>query len=205
MPDVNPPFRGLAQSFRIQAAVCGRMGSPFSEAILNSAARDIEDGGVTRRILARWTEATVRDLIADAVALRLLGAIHDLALNGTDAQLVAAYPSTGSTGDPDSAWTAALETMKAAPERFVRFVEHEPQTNEVRRSACLLPGFLTAAREFDLPLRIFELGASAGLNQLWDRYAYALGGVDSWGPADSPVHIPTEWRGPPPPLDARSR
>ena len=31
---------------------------------------------------------------------------------------------------------------------------HEPQTNEVRRSACLLPGFLTIAAETGLPLRL---------------------------------------------------
>ena len=67
--------------------------------------------------------------------------------------------------------------MERYPERFVEFVymDHEPQTNEVRRSACLIGGFLTIARESGLPLRCFEVGASAGLNQLWDRFHYRLG------------------------------
>ena len=93
--------------------------------------------------------------------------------------------------------------MAKTSERLARFVDHEPQTNEVRRSACLAPGFLALAEAKPLPMRIFELGASAGLNQLWDRYAYDLGDAGAWGPPDSPVRIPTDWRGPPPPLDAR--
>jgi hypothetical protein len=72
---------------------------------------------------------------------------------------------------------------------------HEPQTNEVRRSACLLPGFLTLARETGLPLRTLELGASAGLNLSWDAYRYDFGGAGAWGDADAPVHLDAEWRG----------
>jgi hypothetical protein len=92
--------------------------------------------------------------------------------------------------------------MLAWPERFAGFMSHEPQTNEVRRSACLLPGFLTLAAETGLPLRIFEIGASAGLNQLWDRYHYDLGAGGSWGDAASDVRLDTDWRGGAPPLEA---
>lgn len=204
MSDAPTPFEGLTQSFRIQAAVCGRMGSPFSEAMLNAAAKDIAGGGPTRELMARWAETPARALIADAVSLRLLGAFHDLALGGV-AKLAGAYPTADSPGDPVAAWAAALEAMNSSPERFARFVDHEPQTNEVRRSACLLPGFLRIAQSLALPMRIFELGASAGLNQLWDRYAYVLGAAGRWGPPNSAVHIPTDWRGPPPPLDAPVR
>ena len=196
-----PPFEGPIQSLKIQAAVCGRMGSPFSEAILGAAARDIESGGPTRGLMDRWAAASTRDAVTDAIPLRLLGALHDLALSGEDAALAAAYPSDGSSGDAAAAWAAALRAMASAPERLARFMDHEPQTNEVRRSACLLGGFLAIAAETRLPIRLFEIGASAGLNQLWDRYAYRLGET-AWGSFDSPVEIPTDWRGPPPALDA---
>jgi hypothetical protein len=47
------------------------------------------------------------------------------------------------------------------------------QTNEVRRSALLLPLFLRPPQ----PLALIEVGASAGLNLLFDRYAYDYDGV----------------------------
>jgi hypothetical protein len=198
-----PPFESLIQSLQIQAAVCGRMASPFSEAILGAAARDVASGGPTRLLLDRWAAASTRDLMADAVPLRLLGALHDLALSGDDVALARAYPSADRAGDAEAAWSAALAAMAASPERLARFMDHEPQTNEVRRSACLLGGFLQVAAETRLPIRLFEIGASAGLNQLWDRYAYRLGEAGTWGPSGSPVEIPTDWRGPPPALDAK--
>jgi hypothetical protein len=57
---------------------------------------------------------------------------------------------------------------------------HEPQTNEVRRSICLVGGFLEVAKATGLPLRCFEIAASAGLNLSWDRYRYRLGDA-AWG------------------------
>jgi hypothetical protein len=78
-----------------------------------------------------------------------------------------------------------------------------PQTNEVRRSGALLPGFLVIAKRFAKPLALSELGASAGLNLLWDRYRYAIG-QGGWGDINSPVVIVPEWRGKPLPVAAAS-
>jgi hypothetical protein len=58
---------------------------------------------------------------------------------------------------------------------------------------------LTVAQRFGLPLVTSEIGASAGLNLIWDRFAYALGGAP-WGDTASPVGIAPEWDGPPPPV-----
>jgi hypothetical protein len=58
------------------------------------------------------------------------------------------------------------------------------------------------ARVTGLPLRLIEVGASAGLNLLFDRYRYELGD-GRWGPAGSPLvirsHLVGDGR---PPLDA---
>lgn len=66
------------------------------------------------------------------------------------------------------------------------------QTNECRRCVALLPAvWATGATRFHL----VDLGTSAGLNLLLDRYAYRWGEV-SWG-EDSPVELTTESRGVP--------
>ena len=62
------------------------------------------------------------------------------------------------------------------------------QTNEVGRSAGLLGGFLLVAERTGLPLRVLEVGSSAGLILHFDRYFYVSGGR-SWGDPASPVHF----------------
>ena len=199
MADEDP----LIQALNIHAAACKAMGSPFSAALLEAAAGDLRTGGPTGEMFAPWVGASTRALIADAAPLRLLGALHDLALSGEAPALTAAYPADGRAGDPDAAWAAALKAMADHGPRLAAFMAHEPQTNEVRRSVCLLGGFLAIARDTGLSLRCFEMGASAGLNQLWDRCRYRLGDVGAWGESDAPVFIDTDWRGPPPDLEAR--
>jgi len=195
----------LVQAFRFQAAGCAALGSAFSGALLERAIADWTAGGPTRALLAPWAEASAPSLIADAVPLRLLGALHDIVLSGESPDLTAAYPAEDRAGEPDRAWTAALRAVAIHGQALSAFMSHEPQTNEVRRSACLLPGFLAVAAETGLDLRCLELGASAGLNQLWDRYHYRLGETGAWGAPDAPVLIDTDWRGPPPRLEARVR
>jgi hypothetical protein len=57
---------------------------------------------------------------------------------------------------------------------------------------------MTIAERFPGPMEIWELGASAGLNLLLDRYGYDLGGRLA-GDADSSLFLRPEWKGPPPP------
>jgi hypothetical protein len=73
-----------------------------------------------------------------------------------------------------------------------------PQTNEPARSAMLLGGFLTIAPAARLPLTVFEIGASAGLNLIFDRYRYDFGGWQ-WGADGAAVTIAATWEGPRPP------
>lgn len=75
-----------------------------------------------------------------------------------------------------------------------------PQTNEPARSAMLLPGFLAIARETGLPLSINEIGSSAGLNLLWDKYHYDFNG-QQWGDPASIVRFSPAMRGTGFPLD----
>ncbi len=186
----------LMDVLKWQGAACAAMGSPFSGALLERAAAALGDRPSFAALFAPWRDLGRRALFDEAVALRWLGALHDLALERPGGALAGAYAGR----DAEGAWPLILSAMQGEAGRIADFMSHEPQTNEVRRSAVLLPGFLTIAAETALPLRILELGASAGLNQLWDRRRYRLGELGEWGPRDARVHLDIEWRGEPPPL-----
>lgn len=195
-------FSDIARSLRIQAGVCEEMGSPFYGGFMTRMADDLEAGGPACELAAGWTGRDVRALFRDAVPIRLANAFNHLAMGGGAPDLSAAWPRPDGPVDAEAAWAAAREAIGAHLPVLLAFTGHEPQTNEVRRSAVLLAGFLTIAAETGLPLRCFEVGASAGLNVSWDRFHYRLGDA-VWGDPASPVHVPADWTGALPPLDAR--
>lgn len=183
----------LLQSLQFQAAAGDSLGSPFSGAFLRAAQADVEAGGRTADLFAAWAEADVQAHFKDATALRFLGGLHELVLSGEAPQLAAHYPGPNQAGDAEAAWAAARVEIGRHYHRIAEFMSHEPQTNEVGRSACLLLGFLDLAARIDLPLRIVELGASGGLNQIWDRFGYNLGG-QAYGDPTAAVQLTPEWR-----------
>jgi len=69
------------------------------------------------------------------------------------------------------------------------------QTNEVGRCAALLPTLATVAAQADAPLGIVEVGASAGLNLLFDQYHYVFGQGREAGPTDSGVVLEPRMEG----------
>ena len=93
--------------------------------------------------------------------------------------------------DPWSDVRAVLDDRRDWLARFV--ATQGVQTNEVRRSWGLLPAFLLVAGEAGRPLDLVELGPSAGLNLVWDRYRYRYGDA-SWGADDSPLVLEGELR-----------
>jgi hypothetical protein len=134
------------------------------------------------------------------LALRLMGAVHCLVLRGDAPRLAAHYPSAG--GRPGDAWPAFAAVLLDHRDELRRLVENPVQTNEPGRCVALLGGFLEVARVAGTPLRLLEVGASAGLNLRFDRYRYELGD-ERWGPADSPLVIRSHLAGAgPPPFEA---
>jgi hypothetical protein len=84
-------------------------------------------------------------------------------------------------------------------DRLVAGLANAPQTNEIARSALLLPGLLAIARESGPRLDLHEIGASAGLNLLFDRFHYRYADAE-WGDPKSPVRLAPDVRGATPPL-----
>jgi hypothetical protein len=183
----------VRQSFEFQAEACERLGSPLTAAVCRICAAELDPGGVLGRRVFGWSG----DPVADALPLRLTGALHGLVLAGRDAALAAAYPPRSS--DPEQLRRAVARALVTHAPWMIDWLARPPQTNEVGRSAILLPGFLTIARETRLPLWLAEIGASAGLNGLFDRFAYRFG-AQTWGDPDSPVRLAPELRGAAPDL-----
>ena len=130
-----------------------------------------------------------------------LAAIHDELLREPDDELAAYYPTVGGRRAPDAALGPALERFCAAREERLAhtLATRRTQTNETARCAGLLPAFAAVAG--GRPLAQIEIGASAGLNGLWDHYAYDYAGTAAGDP-DSPLRIACELRGGAmPPLD----
>jgi hypothetical protein len=173
------------------------MGSPFTARLCGLIAERLEPGGpVADRVLGWSGDPGGR---ADAVALRLAGALHGLVIEGRDSGLAAVYPPNDGELTDDAFWSAVASALATHAPYVLRRLEGPPQTNEPQRSAALCPGFLTVAALTGLPLVTSELGASAGLNLSWDRFAYRFGAA-AWGDPMSPVRIEPDWQGPPPPL-----
>lgn len=184
----------VRQAFLDQARYCDALGSPFTARICRLHAERLEPGNRVADRILNWAGNPAAS--ADSVPLRIAGALHALVLEGTDRLLSLAYPPN--QADDEALWTAITLAFEACPDFMLERLKSAPQTNEVRRSGALLPGFLTLGRMFGKPLVLSEVGASAGLNLQWDRYRYRLGET-SWGNADSPVLIAPEWRGSPAP------
>lgn len=195
-------FENLSAALEVQAEACVGFGAPFTAALARAIKADVEAGGDSLALFEPWREARTRVLFNEAVTLRLFAALHDLVLSGDAPGVAAHYPVDGECGDGAAAWAAAVPLLAPFHDRMAGFMTHEPQTNEVGRSLALLGGFLTLS---DLtggaPLRCFEIGASAGLNQIWDRFHYRFGGAE-WGETNSPVSIYGDWTGPLSPLSA---
>ncbi len=127
---------------------------------------------------------------ADSVPLRLAGALHAVARQ--DVELAAAYPPN--TVSDDALWAAITTAFDRHEPHVLAMLDSAPQTNEVRRSAAIIPALHLLTAHFSLPIALTEVGASGGLNLCADQFRMTAGNR-AYGPAQSPVHLAPEWTG----------
>lgn len=155
---------GIREIFLDIATSCDRLEAPTYADLARCVAEwsDIEP---LSSLLAPYADARVGDMIP----LRLFSAVHGLAL-AREAPEVAIYlPTTGGVaprddGDRERLRRAFLATVDAHREVIATALARVPQTNEVGRTVGLAALLRRVQREFGLPVRLHEIGCSAGLS-----------------------------------------
>lgn len=185
-------------AFENQVAYCRDNGAPITALICDALARLLkgERGGAVMARIRGWQGPP----LADALPLRIAGGLHALHLERVEASLAPLYAGEAPADAPERVATA-LENHAA---KLLPWLDGPPQTNEAGRSwgfAAAMLWLVDQGCPGDFAL--FELGSSAGMNLMIDRYRFDLGGVTA-GPAEAAMQIAPEWRGAPPP-DRRFR
>jgi hypothetical protein len=194
----EPAAAAAARRLRRQALACRELGSPLYGWLLDHAADDLLAGGPTAAVLDGYLDYAWRS----ALALRMLGGAHALVLTGQAPELARFYPSAGGTADPGPggarAWAALRRLLDEQREAVRAWLDRPPQTNEVGRAAALLGGLRHVGAQAAMPVRLVEIGASAGLNLRADRF-HVSGEAGRYGDPSSPVVLAGAWQGTPPP------
>ncbi|WP_375458131.1 DUF2332 domain-containing protein [uncultured Enterovirga sp.] len=179
-------------AFRAQKGWCEKLGSPFTARLCDVFAERLDRSTALGRRMLDWPGEP--DALHDSVPLRIAGGLHALVRRGRLPDLAAFYPP-GALPEPNMLWQTVSAALAEAGDEVEGWLDLPPQTNEVARSAVLMSGYVVVASRTGLPLSLFELGASAGLNLLADRYACRLGSR-LVGPCDSAVRLEPAWTGP---------
>lgn len=175
--------------FAEQALACEYLGSPFTAMLCRLLAARLDTNTQFGRRILEWPG----DPYADNVALRACGALHGLARSGYEPELTSIYPPHTCT--EHTLWVTIVDVLRRHDHYLADQLSSPPQTNEVARSGILLGAMLHVAALTRMPLEIFEIGASAGLNLAFDEYDYDLGEGRAWGSGLAPLTIDTAWRG----------
>ncbi len=175
-----------------QARHAEEAGAPGTGKIVRAQLAVLDSDTATGRRMAGWQGKVVED----ALPLRLAGGLHNLVLTGEDRRLEPVY--AGLLNDQGQIDAIVLELVRKYDTRLLPWLDGPPQTNEAGRSWAFMAALKWLSVRLGPKFSLFELGASAGVNTMMDRYYFDLGGVTE-GPSNSQMRIVPEWRGAPPP------
>ncbi|WP_374406000.1 DUF2332 domain-containing protein [Pelagerythrobacter sp.] len=186
--------RSVPEGIAWQADHAENAGAPGTARVIRGLLPVLETDTAVGRRMANWQGLVVED----AMPLRIVGGLHYLLLSGTDRRLEPVYAGiTTDQGKVDDLVVGLVETFDHV---LLPWLDHPPQTNEAGRSASLMAGLMWLSGRIGPRFEMNEIGASAGINTMMERFRFDLGGVSA-GPATSPIRLAPEWRGAPPPGD----
>jgi hypothetical protein len=163
--------------------------SPLYERIADAVAAD-------RGVVELLSEAPP----AAHLPLAPLGAVRYLLLDGLEHPLGEVYAGR-SDADPGPLF---LDLCRAERDDVLALLQtRRVQTNDCGRSATIGPALTWVAQQLPGPYCLVDVGASAGINLLCDRFWLDYGAHGSTGPADSTVRIRCEVTGGDPPVADR--
>ena len=182
----------VGAAIRWQAAYADENCAPITARMVRAQLPLLEGTTACGARMAAWPGRPMED----ALPLRLTGGLHGLHLTGREPRLAPVY--AGELVDQ-----AAIDALVGAvvadhDSALLPWLDGPPQTNEAGRSASIVAALLWLAQRLGPCFELNELGASAGINTMIERYRYRLGDVEL-GPADSPMQLVPEWRGSSPP------
>ena len=182
----------VPEAYANQVAYCRNNGATVTARIVAAVAGLLERGEAGT-FLARIRDWKGRPM-GDGLPLRSAGALHGLYLSGIAPELAPIY-----SGEPADDQAIVADVLRRHGDLLLPWLDGPPQTNEAGRSSNFIAAMLWLADQ-GLPPRFecLEIGSSAGINLMIDRYFYNLGGVKV-GPENAAMQFEPEWRGPPPP------
>lgn len=184
----------IREDFRHQAVHCAALGSPFMAQLMQLLADRLTPGDLVSDALFNWPGD--RSASGASVPLRLAGGLHMLVLCDKDPGLKSIYPPN--IPSDEALWAAVQNALQKHSKFLLEFIKLPPQTNEIRRSSVMIAASHLLAHRFGLPMVLSELGASGGLNLLFDRYQLIVGKA-RFGARTPIITLAPDWSGPLPP------
>lgn len=194
MEPIAPSAR-VIQAIEWQADYAVRNHAPITVRVVRAQLALLQGPTRVGQRLAQWPDSAMED----ALPLRVAGGLHALHLARRDGRLAPIY--AGTLTDQQAIDPLIGAVVADHDDILLPWLDGPPQTNEAGRSASIMAALLWLSGRLGPRFELNELGASAGVNTMIDRFAFDLGGVMA-GPADSPMHIVPQWNGPPPPVGA---
>ena len=185
----------VRKSFIDQADICGRLGSRFMEHLLAGLGERIDKSSRTGKRVLEWQGEPEGE--KDALALRLAGALHAIVRRGEIPELAEYYQTPQRAGEP-AFISLVLAAIAKKDEEIASWLDFAPQTNETARAAVIYAGLSSLTETYQLPVRLFELGSSGGLNLQAVQFGYEFSGKQ-FGDPNSPVQLKPDWQGGLPP------
>ena len=187
------PNPKVIQAINWQAKYTDHNNAPITGRVSRALLPLLNGATQVGRRLATWPDSATED----ALPLRLAGGLHSLHLTRRDHRLAPIY--AGELTDQGAIDAAVGAVVANHDDELLRWLDGPPQTTEAGRSASIVAALLWLSGRLGPRFELNELGASAGINSMLDRFFFDLGGT-TVGPADSPLRVVPEWKGPPPPV-----